>query len=288
MIITKLRLEEEHPMPGDAGSWALPLCDFYLNIMSGENGYILKDSSGLEPPEMVASVEGFSVDGVPILESIPEKREIVLKIGLKPGMGQTFGTLRDALYKYLSRTVLLKLMKDSLVIAQTAGFIRNLESNHFTNKPEVLITIECNDGYLVGPASIPIPLEIFADDGTTIDYKDGSAPAGVDLQFTVDSSHSDFTISDHRFWHAGSGELQSDFTITFDFLADDVVTISTHPGARRVSLLRSAVTYDLAGYLNAGAVWPKLFSGVNVFSWDLAAAWMTWDSASYIPRYWGV
>ena len=289
MIINKVRLQEEHPMTSPSDSWPLPICDLNLDITSGENGYILKNWEGLGPPELVSVVEGFDSTGIPIFTSVPEKRIIVLKLAFEPSPHQSYGQLRASLYKYISRTIFVQLMKDSLLIAQTSGFIRNMEPDHFSSKPGMIITIECQDGDFVGPLSIGIPLATLDVAQPIINYVDGDAPTGLDFQFTVDADTSGFTISNHsEFWHAGSGDVNNEFVVDFPFLDNDVVTMSTHPKNKRLTLLRSSVTSDLAGYINAGAVWPKLYSGVNSFAWTLHGSWMTFNNASYMPRYWGV
>lgn len=289
MIINKLRLQEEHPMTGSSNSWPLPLCDLNLNLTAGENGYMLKGCQGLGPPLLIPVVVGFDSSGIPIWESVPDERVIVLKIGLTPALEQSYGALRDNFYRLISRTILVKLMSDSIVIGQASGFIQRVEPVHFSNKPELEITIVCEDGEFSAPASIDIPLATLDTDEPVIDYISGTAPAGIDLQFTVTANHSAFTISNHaEFWHSGTGDVDNEFTVTYPMLIGDIVNLSTHSKSKRITLLRSAVLYDLAGFINAGAVWPKLYSGVNTFEWTILDTWMTLNNASYIPRFWGV
>ena len=49
MIITKLRIQEEHPMASTtpAKVYPLPTCDLNVDSSAGENGYILKVADGL-------------------------------------------------------------------------------------------------------------------------------------------------------------------------------------------------------------------------------------------------
>jgi hypothetical protein len=289
MIITKIRIQEEHPMASGATSWPLPPCDLVIDSTAGDNGYLLKTAFGMGPPNMLAAVEGFDSAGIPIMTSIPDDRELAFRIMLKPKLGQSFNELRDDLYKFMSRSVLVSFMNDSMVIAQTTGYIRQFEALHFASQPEIQMTILCDDGELSGPKAVSIPLSTLNTLTPTIVYGDGTAPTGLDLQFTCTAGHSGFTISDHaKFWYSGTTAVDNDFTLTYSFLTNDVVTISTGPNKKRITMVRSSVTYDLSGRINAGAVWPKLHAGVNVFTWDFASSWMTWNSASYIPKYWGV
>lgn len=289
MIITKLRLQENHPMTGVSDSWPLPIVNLNLDSSAGENGYILKEVQGLDPPNLVAVVIGFDSAGIPVREPVPEKREVVLRIGFNPGLGQSYGTLRDALYKMIDRTVFVNLMNDSLILAQTVGYIKQCDALYFSKQPDIQMTIECEDGEFSAPKLVNIPLTDLNTLHPILNYDEGTAPTGLDLKFSVGSSTAAFTISNHsRSWYSGVGNLSNVFTLTYPFISGDVVTISTQPTNKRITLLRAAVLYDLAGYINGGAVWPKLYPGVNAFDWTFAASWMTWVSASYIPKYWGV
>lgn len=293
MIINKIRLKEENPMEGYlVGPWPLPTCDLNLDYRAGENGYFLKESAGLGPPRLMAVVEGFDNNGVPILGPVSEKRIISLKIELIPGINQSFSSLRDDLYKYVGRSVVISFMNGALEIAQTKGFIEQFESELFTNKPEIEIVIECKDGELEQPFVNTVPFAVLDTTDPVFNYEDGTAPTGLDLHFEATEDHAGILIWDHaRMWHAGTGTVENEFFVDFDFLIGDDVYISTHPKNKRITVVRTGGvpgTYDLSGYLNAGAVWPKLYSGVNTWRWDLNSSWANWISASYYPRYWGV
>lgn len=289
MIITKIRLQEEHPMTGAAGSWPLPICDFNLDSSAGNNGYILKLATGLDPVKSISVVEGFDSFGTSVMGSISDKREIGFRIVLNPQLGQSYSSLRDNLYKFKDRNVIVKFMDESIIIAQTSGYIRECEAVQFSDQPDIQMTIECEDGELSAPNPVTIPLSTLNNTTPVINYDEGTAPAGLELKFRAIAAGSGFTISNHaRVWFVGATQVYNQFALTYSFLTNDEVTISTHPHDKRVSLLRGATTYDLAGYLNAGAVWPKLYSGVNTFEWNFSAGWMLWLSASYIPKFWGV
>lgn len=282
MIITKIRLEEKRPMMGPAAaSWPLPVVDFNLDSSAGMNGYILKEAQGLDPPNLSSIVDGFDIYGSPVMGSVPDKRQIVFKIGLNPRLGQSYGSLRDELYKFINRTVLVDLMLDSLIIAQASGYIQIVDSVHFSNQPDIELTVECEDGEFVSPFSVDIPISDLNTLEPIINYEDGTAPTGFEFQFNVTANHTGFTIS-------SPANDNMEFNLNYPFIIGDVVTVSTQPRDKRVTLFRASVLYDIAGYVNSGAVWPKLYPGVNAFEWDFAASWMTWATAFYIPRYWGV
>jgi hypothetical protein len=278
-------------MTSTSVSWPLSYCDLNLDSTSGENGYILKEAAGLDPPDFISVVEGFDKFGTPVMTDVSETKELVLKVGLNPGLGQSYSTLRDDLYKFISRTVYVKLMNDSMVIAQIIGHIKHFDAVHFSNQPEIEMTIECQDGEFSAPSSIDIPLTTLNTLTPIINYEDGTAPTGLDLQFTYTAVGvgTGFTIFNHsRVWYIGADQVFNEFKLTYPFNTGDIITISTQPKKKRITLLRGATTYDLAGYINGGAVWPRLYPGVNSFEWSFASTWMHWDKASYIPKYWGV
>lgn len=293
MIINKIRLQEESPMTGLTDNWPLPVCDLNLNSTSGRNGYILKQVEGLDAPEMKEVVEGFDPAGIPSFLDVPEKRVLVFKIGLNPALSQSHGELRDALYKLMSRTVLVKLMYDSIVLGQTVGYISMFESELFTTKPEVQMTIKCKTGQFSGPKALSIPTSAGQLDTTNpiIDYQEGNAPTGLDLVLNVVSSASGFSITNYGRVRSLSTALNNNkFEVTYPLISGDQISMSTHPYQRRLTLLRSGVTTDLAGYINAGAVWPLLYPGVNTFVWTLVSSWLDWttSTAKYTPKFWGV
>lgn len=291
MIINKIRLMEHHPMESTAGSkWPLPYCDLYLDSSAGQNGYIAKTVYGLGPPDFVSVVDGFDSTGIPVMESVADKREIALRIGFNPGLGQSVQELRSDLYRYISRAVRVSLMNGSTELARTTGFIQKFEAVQFSNQPEIQITIKCMTGDFYSPDDITIPSANLTST-PIITYNEGDAPTGLDLKFTYTAvaSRSSFTITKHnQLWETGTTQLENVFTVNYTMQTNDIITISTHPSNKRVKLKRGSTTYDLAGYINSGAVWPKLYPGVNYFEWDLSTTWLTWTYATYQPRYWGV
>lgn len=291
MIIDKIRIQEEKPMQGATKTWPLPICDLNVDSSAGQNGYLVRAAEGLGPPDFAAVVEGFDISGIPVMSSNPQKRDLAFRITLAPKIGQTYGDMRDDLYKLISRTVLVKFMKGSTVLAQTTGFIRQFEAAHFTNLPEVQLVIECQEGAFAAPKATNIPLASLVTLNPIINYDDGTAPTGLDLKIKVIAARNTFSITEHsKLWAVGGVDVHNKFEINWALFPDDQITISTYPRNRRVTMFRpsSGVTVDMAGSLNAGAVWPKLYSGVNTFTWTFDSNWTTWLSASYVPRFWGV
>lgn len=289
MIINKIRIQEKNPMTAGSTIYELPICDLALDSSAGANGYFIKVADGLGPPAITAVVEGFDSTGIPILGSNAQARSISLRVELKPGVGQSYSSLRDILYRYMSRSVIVSFMYGAIERARTYGYISAIDNSLFTKQPDIQLVIKCDDGDLFAPAKTSIPLGILNTLSPAIDYATGTAPTGLTLKFNVIATQASFSITNHaKVWHTGSGSVSNVFTVTYPFVNGDSVVISTHPTDKQILLTRSSVVYDLAGYVNARAVWPRLFAGVNAFDWTFASSWMTWTEASYIARYWGV
>lgn len=289
MIITKFRIEEEHPMTNGTASWPLPYCDLYLDSSAGSNGYLVKSADGLGPTDFVSVVDGFDTAGVPVMDSVGTKREIAFRVGLKPGPSQSVSQLRSDLYRYISRSVTISMMADSTTVAQIRGYVQRIEVSHFSNQPEVVVSIKCTTSEFYSPSTVSIPTSVLSAVSPTITYNEGDAPTGLDITFTCITAIGNFSISGHgKFWHSGDGDVTNQLVVVYPFAINDVVSISTTPGARRISRTRAGVEKDITGYINAGAVWPKLYPGVNYFTWSYSAATISFTSGSYRPRYWGV
>lgn len=295
MIINKIRIQEEHPMAGfgvgDEGptTWPVPFLDLDLNSDAGDNGYLIKNAVGLGPTDRSAVVIGFDGLGIPIKGSVPAKRETVIRIELVPTLGQSISNLRDELYKFLDKSVIVSLMNGSETVADTPGFIKDFEVVHFAAQPEIQLTIECEDGYFYAPEPLEVPLSLLLSAQPIITYEKGTAPTGFTLEFVVSAPNSFFEILNHsKFWHSGRGDVANIFKVTYGLTYGDTVVLNTTPTDRSIVLTRGGNKFDLAGYLNAGAVWPQLYPGVNVFEWFFDDSWMAFTKMSYTPRYWGV
>ena len=294
MIITKIRIQEEHPMTRGVNSWPLQSVDLELNPLAGANGYLLNASSGLGPPTLKKVVDGFDTYGRPIYTSISDKREMAFKVALQPGTLRSISSLRDDLYRFLSRSVRVSFMNGANVVAYSIGFVNKLEPSLFTSNPEFILTIESKKGELLSPTTIDVPVSTLNTITPTINYELGTAPVGFYMAFTVTADHTGFVFNNHaNVWYEGTDPISTAFAITRNLRVGDLISISTVPGNRFIHLLDPVPGpafdfYDLSGTINQGAVWPTLYSGVNVFNWDIATSWATITAFNYVPEYWGV
>lgn len=277
MIINRIRLALQ-PIE------LIGACDLLLDHRAGENGYVVKAALGLGPPSGDVLVEGFTSAGQPLIDILPENRELVFRIGFNPGIGQSYSGLRDELYKLISRPLYVKLMNNALTMAQISGFIRQFEVLHFTKEPEVQITIECQDSVFTAPEFIYAPTTGMGEGPIVIDYQEGTAPTGFVMIMNFSGTDGGFGFAldtTPNVW----GQYNH-FQVTYPILPGDVVTLYTQRGERKVNLYRSSVNTNITGYINEGAAWPRLHPGANHFDLEIA------NGASillrYYPRFWGV
>jgi len=288
MMINKLRIQESTPMTRGGVTWALPICDLNIDSSAGENGYLIRDVVGIDPPDLNAIIVGFDTNGNPVYGNYSEGREVSIRIELVPVGSQTVSELRDALYKFVSRGLTLSFMYDSVVKATWSCAIKTIEAVHFSNKPEVKLILSSKYATFSGPSLIQIPPATLATANPIINYTEGTTPADLAFVFLASGSSSSFRIYNHaQEWHDGTYSLATNFEVTKAFVSGDYVSITSTPETQTVFLTHLGANSDLEGYLNAFAVWPKLIPGVNAFDWTFNVGWSVFN-AYYRPRFWGV
>ena len=308
MRITKVRLSEKMPMSRGASSWPVPFCDFLVDSNNGKNGYLVKDISGLEAPNVTAQADGFDFNGVPIMRPVGEKRVITFVVELVSTVTESPSDLREAIYKLHGRLLNVSLMLDSEIVCQVSGWISRIEPELFSSRSMLAITVQCTASDFKSPVKTNIPISTLGTTTPTIMYEEGQAPTGLDLQFTCSTAPSSFSITNYnKQWFSeaesmGSASLytvsggiaslnpinpDNRFIVSYAFQIGDIVLLSTHPDDRRVVRFRSGAYLDLGGYVNAGAPWPVLLPGVNVLDWTLGTG-VVINTATYTPRFWGV
>lgn len=289
-MFNKIRIQEEHSSSDGTSTWPLPVCDFHIDSSAGLNGYLLKSADGIGPPEFVSTVEGFDSNGVPVYEGLPQTREVVLTIALKRTKTNSVYSLRNALQKFIARSINLYFMDGGEIVARAKGFVSKFESTHFSNIPEIQMTIVCEHGELYAPTFLDIPVACYNTLTPIIPYNEGDAPTGLKFQFEYISvtPGTGFTISDYsKLWYKGT-QIVNVFELAFPFEQGDIITFDSCPYTKKLTLLRDSETIDIAGYIVGSPIWPKLFPGVNSFTWDISSTWADWIYCKYDARFWGV
>lgn len=258
----------------------LSTVDFPIVGAAVNNQYLLKEASGLGPPEVDVSIARTLNAGGYYQGRRPQSREIVLLITLNPdySVGQTAADLRTTLYGLLSPgetdNITVQILNGSTVIAYTIGYVSKLEIVPFSKDPSVQITIPCLEYYLQAPDIL------YVDPGAqatpTINNL-GTAPAGFHLEIIFTSNVTNWSLS-----KASGTKMQ----VNYSFLTGDKLTIDTRPGSRGIWLTRSSVTTNIIGSLTSDSIWYLLHSGNNVFATSSQA--FNWADVYYRPQYWGI
>jgi hypothetical protein len=265
------------------------------------NPYIVKAISGLDAPEIKASSYGNGeiTSNITYSMSMPD-REITLRVALNPNYssGQTISSLRDEVYKAISGTELGKLQllfldqpvpDPNSIIAFISGFITKLEVEHFSETPELQLTISCPDPMIKSlfPESIWTPE--FEDPGEfTLTDNLSTAPHGVNFVFNFNGPATGFML------YAGSEGYGDTWPLIispgyndgiYGFQNQDVLTITTDP-SKSVILSRDDSDIHLMDKVSYGSTWPKMHPGNNTVA--IESSNYTIQYIEYYYTYWGI
>jgi hypothetical protein len=152
----------------------------------------------------------------------------------------------------------------------------------FSKEPKVDISIICFDPDFID--LVPVQFSgttVETDDEVQVVYE-GTVETGVTFTLNVDRSISGFTI----FNRAPDAVTQSmDFTA--DLVAGDVLTVSTTPGSKAVTLTRAGSNSSLLYAKSPQSGWIELQNGTNNIRVFATGAGMSY-TIDYTPRYGGL
>ena len=244
--------------------------------------YLLKEASGLGPPEIdVVISETINSSGI-YQGARPQRREIVMNIGLNPDftMGQTVGDLRTVLYGLLTSgssnwKIVVDIMDGDTVVMYTTGYVKNLEIVPFSKEPLAQLVISCVDQFFIGVNDVYVEPDLLEPHIENI----GTAPTGFRLEVLVDGHFLTWGLTD---------ALGNEMRVLHNTGEADIdkVIIDTRPGLRGVWSVTGSVATSILYSLTANSVWLMLHSGDNVFT-----PYNTdhdWGTTFYRPQYWGI
>lgn len=276
MKYNKIRLENVSQVD-------LPL----VGVASPSDKFICKGVEGLGPPENDVSISGGYFQG-----STPRPRQVIVRVGLNPDYttGEVPSDLRDYLYVLLTggqnkSGVKISVLQGTTELCNTTGArISRMETNQFSKDPEVVITLECLDAYLVHPFDLSISLTGMSLSAPVVTNV-GTAPVGFKMRFTLPAGRSYFAIST-------PGAVE---TLRFNIAtllgantsAGDILEFDTRPGLRKALLYRGVSTFNILPSMDDASDWLVLYAGANTFGFDLGPV-SGWSEISYLPKYWGV
>ena len=255
--------------------------------------YVLKALLGLDVDEINTRYYGRSAGGNPFYTMNPGPRTVTVQVNLNPNfaIGETVRSLRARVYKAISSTrtgaLTLRFMdEDDNSVAAISGFVKKVEAEHFSSKPELKITLDCSrDPLLRGEADISVPVVFDNPLQAIIDDPISEAPHGFKMALVCTDPASEITFYD-------SDPHEWSFTIApglingvIGFLSGDQLFISSEDHNRYIYIIRSGVELHLANQVTPGSVWPLMFPGTTTFS---RSGNFDWVSISYRTAFWGI
>jgi hypothetical protein len=258
------------------------------------NLYQCKSIAPLDADELIPQFYGMSEDSTKrYYQMTQKKRQPVVLIGLNPRYGEpddnSYSELRDRLYRLIqsSRTGVIDIVfqADDVDVAIISGTVAKLAAAHFTSKPEVQITFNCQNPmlkspdrfYLVGGPGQPPVVE---DDITIVDEV-STAANGFRFEAEFNAAYSSFVIAPPGM----SPEWVFDVRPYGGFLSGDVLHFSSEVGNKHLYIQREGSTIHLGDAIQTNSIWPILFPGANAFHTNHA---VQWNKIDHYLTYWGV
>ena len=236
-----------------------------LPLGDDSSGFRVAKVEGLDPVKANLVSTGFAnSDGGIFQSSRRETRNIKFNIELDPypDSGDTVRDLRKQLYRFFMPEAEVKLtfMLEEGLDVDIVGRIESCETDHFSQEPAVDISIICFDPDFYDPTPEVETGMSTADALPKLIEYDGSVETGA--VFTIGPIVDD--IPDFILYQT----LPNDEVRTLEFdnvplETGDVLTISTVPGSKGVTLLRAGVSSSALYGMSPQSNWITLEPGAN-------------------------
>lgn len=257
--------------------------------------YIIKAADGLGPPKTDVFVRKSKSGKSHATNIVARDRQLVFRIGLNPdySSGQRPADLRSDLYRLISGLALpvtVSLMNGSTEKAKTRGYVSAFETVQFSREPMVQITIDCDGPYFEHPEPVVLTQEnggLTPGGNKIIIDNPGDAPSAFLLNIRMTQNVVFWTMKNYA-----NNEVLG-FVASGLFQNNDIVSLDTNPGSRRLMRTRSGTSSSLLNRLSGlDFSWVTLTGGENELGPDTSGASMVgqfeWASLTYTPKYQGV
>lgn len=264
---------------------------FPLDDISG--GYSVEDISGLDPVKATLVSSSFATkDGEQFHTARRESRNIQLKLGYEPDyVDTTVESLRKQLYDFFmpKTTAILNFYDSDDSVYNISSKVEEFDSPLFTDEPAGTASLMCYDPDFLDPvskrftglATSVVAVSMGAD--TLIAYP-GTVETGILVTITAVQATTALSID-----IIGPDGVQKSLVVSgLSLVAGDVVTISTVPGNKYVTLTHSGATSSILYLKSVTSPWLTLSKGNNhlrVYTGDGGAMPFTVD---YTVRYGGL
>ncbi len=246
---------------------------------------------GLDAEDIIPKFYGSSLSGNSKYYDFSLKpRDIVIRVVLSPrfNLDESYSDIRDSLYRAISANrsglITLHFKSGGTLISRIVGSVVKFEATHFTNLPEVQLTIRCNDPMFkaINPVIFEAS-ELATTNPILIPDSLSTSPHGFTMQMTSHATVASFTIQDV----ASNPEWKFKVIPDGGFLSGDVLHFSSERSDKQLYYVRGATTVQLADKIESGSIWPMIFPGQNEFHFVNLASF-NWNLVEYYASYWGV
>lgn len=265
-----------------------------IDLRSPEkSGFFIRNIHGLGPPNSdVNTTSVLSSDGGFYNSSRVTSRNIVIELGFWNDGSDSIESIRQKTYRFfpMKRNLEIEIETDNRKVF-TTGYVESNESNIFSKDQGAVISILCPRAFFYGSdivqtvfsgitslfefpfenPSLTLPLiefgNVFITTQQTVFYT-GDEETGVVIYVNFLGSVNNLAIH-----NASTGEsmvIDSAKVIAItgsDFIAGDLLVISSLRGDKNITLIRSGVLYNLLNALNVNADWFRIDRGDNVFTY---------------------
>ena len=265
---------------------SVDICDLPLDGSGGVNPFVLKGAQGLDIGAISPIGYGTSDTGISFYTMRPEPRDIILRLGMNPNSAtnQTYQDLRDGVYRTISWArspdVIFELMDGEEVISHVSGKITRIDSDYFSSKPELQLTVSCDDSFFSAPIATEAVLTNPVPERFELTMSDGNAPTGFSMTVHINSPVSS--------WGLSEAFSNGEFNVDYVFEVGDIIHLSSEQGALDIYVTRGITNIPLADRVLPGAFWPVLFPGLNAFNLIGDPALSTITALVYYAKFWGV
>ena len=247
--------------------------------LTHNSNYHIKGVQGLTPPPtIVNTATAGTIDGTFFNSARVQQRNLVITLVPNGDIEAN----RQLLYRMFPRkTKCTVYFKNKYRDVKIEGYVEALESDIFTMREEVQISIICprpffQDLYTIYkelsnivalfefPFSIsePIPFSEILETPQLKINNVGDVVCGTKIDVYAYG-----TIEGLKIINTTTSEF---FELSYTFQSDDHIIINTNSGQMSVSVIRSGTTTNLLNNITQGSKWLKIMPGLNVFTYTLS------------------
>lgn len=270
------------------------IANFDLDDPNSDSPYLARSILGLDADEIIPKFYGFStINRNRLYDFAVKPREIVIRIALRPhrAISETYSLLRDNLYKAISaiRNGIIDVRFNTGIpwFAYIKGFITKFEAPHFSNSPEVTLTIYCEDGMIKGFNTLHFESDVSPTGLDPFTFVDNisTAPHGCQLELVASTTMPEIMIVDKL--AIDPHDPDWGFRLVYPFLSGDKLYVNSQSGERTVTVTRGTTVIPIADKIAPESVWPVVFPGTNEFSFSSPGS-LNMNYLEFTPEFWGV